>query len=109
MLYCVLRFAGAIVAGRKGLTDKQKVYLYNLGSVFNYVALATLIFHALVLVHQQRRADIAEYAFAFSFLTQYALSAPYKWDKLWMRVKTIITLSSFAVVVILYSISYFSH
>jgi hypothetical protein len=98
-----------MVIGRKGLSDRQKVYLYNLGSIFNYVALASLILHALILVHEQRRADIAEYAFAFSLMTEYALSAPYKWDKLWMRVKTIISLTGFAVVVILYSIIYFFH
>ena len=90
-----------MVIGRKGLSDRQKVYLYNLGSIFNYVALASLILHALILVHEQRRADIAEYAFAFSLMTEYALSAPYKWDKL--------SLTGFAVVVILYSIIYFFH
>ena len=107
MLYCRLRLAVTMAVSRKQLTDKQKVYLYNLGSIFNYVALASLILHALVLVQQQRRADIAEYAFAFSFMAQYALSAPYKWDKLWMRVKTIITFTGFTIVVILYSIIYF--
>ena len=107
MLYCTQRFADAMVTRRKGLTDKQKVCLYNLGSIFDYVALASLILHALVLVHEQRRADIAEYAFAFSFMAQCALSAPYKWDKLWMRIKTIITLIGLTIVVILYSIIYF--
>ncbi len=93
------------MTAREKLKKKQAVILFNIGSIIAYAGIFSLLIHAATNYQQRQSVAASEFGFAILFLISQLLVAPYKWDKLWLRNKTLIYVSVFSAVAIIYLLS----
>ncbi len=93
------------MTARERLKKKQAAILFNIGSITAYAGMFSLLIHAATNYQQRQPVAASEFGFVILFLISQLLAAPYKWDKLWLRIKTLIYISVFSAVAILYLLS----
>ena len=84
------------------LTDRQGAVIYNLGALISYVSLVMLLLDALHVAMHHHAVTWTRFGFAMSWLVGAVLKAPYKWDRLWLRVSALIQILIFSAVSCLY-------
>ena len=84
------------------LTDRQGAVIYNLGALISYVSLVMLLFDALHVARHHDAVTWTRFGFAMSWLVGAILKAPYKWDRIWLRVSALIQILIFSAVSCLY-------
>ena len=84
------------------LTDRQGAVIYNLGALISYVSLVMLLLDALHVARHHDSVTLTRFGFAMSWLVGAILKAPYKWDRLWLRVSALIQILIFSAVSCLY-------
>ena len=84
------------------LTDRQGAVIYNLGALISYVSLVMLLLDALHVAMHHHAVTWTRFGFAMSWLIGAILKAPYKWDRLWLRVSALIQILIFSAVSCLY-------
>ena len=84
------------------LTNRQAAIIYNIGSLLSYVSLVMLLLDAVHVAHQHQAVTLTRFGFAMSWLIGAVLKAPYKWDRLWLRVSALVQIVIFAAVSLLY-------
>lgn len=86
------------------LTNRQAALIYNIGAIVSYVSLVMLVLDAFHVAQHHLEVTLTRFGFALTWLFGALLKAPYKWDRLWLRVSAVIQILTFAVVCILYLI-----
>lgn len=61
-----------------------------------------LLLDAVHVAHQHQAVTLTRFGFAMSWLIGAALKAPYKWDRLWIRVSALVQIVISAAVSLLY-------
>ena len=84
------------------LTDRQGAVIYNLGALISYVSLAMLLLDAFHVAKHHDAVSWTRLGFAMSWLVGAVLKAPYKWDRIWLRVTALIQILTFTTVSCLY-------
>ena len=84
------------------LTDRQGAVIYNLGALISYVSLAMLLLDAFQVARHHDAVSWTRLGFAVSWLVGAVLKAPYKWDRIWLRVTALIQILTFTTVSCLY-------
>ena len=84
------------------LTDRQGAVIYNLGAIISYVSLVMLLLDALHVAKHHDPVTMTRLGFAMSWLIGAVLKAPYKWDRIWLRVSALIQIVIFSAVSCLY-------
>ena len=84
------------------LTNRQAAIIYNIGALLSYVSLVMLLLDAVQVAHQHQAVTLTRFGFAMSWLIGAVLKAPYKWDRLWLRVSALVQIVIFAAVSLLY-------
>ena len=84
------------------LTDRQGAVIYNLGALISYVSLVMLLLDALHVAMHHHAVTWTRFGFAMSWLVGAVLKAPYKWDRIWLRVSALIQILIFSAVSCLY-------
>lgn len=72
------------------LTNRQAAIIYNIGALLSYVSLVMLLLDAVHVAHQHQAVTLTRFGFAMSWLIGAVLKAPYKWDRLWLRVSALV-------------------
>ena len=83
-------------------TEGLKAALYNLGSLFDYVALYFLLATAVEMLHASRKPTLNEYAFILITMLSWIMSLPYEWKLRWARIEGIVYVSVMAIKLITY-------
>ena len=76
--------------------------IYNLGAIISYVSLVMLLLDALHVATHHDPVTLTRFGFALSWLIGAVLKAPYKWDRIWLRVSALIQILIFSAVSCLY-------
>ena len=84
------------------LSNRQGAIAYNIGAAISYVSLVMLLMDAVHVAKQHDPVTWARFGFVVSWLIGAFLKAPYKWDRLWLRVSTLIQILFIAAVTCLY-------
>ena len=84
------------------LTDRQGAVICNLGALISYVSLVMLLLDALHVATHHDPVTLTRFGFALSWLIGAVLKAPYKWDRIWLRVSALIQILIFSAVSCLY-------
>ena len=81
---------------------KNKVIVYNLGAISSYISQMFFLSHGVHMLISHSKPNWSLAGFAAFTLTSIILMAPYKWDKKWMRVKSMVGISIFGSVLLIY-------
>ena len=81
---------------------KYKEIFYNLGALSSYVSQMFFLSHGITMLITREKPHWSTMGFALFTLTSIFLMAPYKWDRKWMRVKSIVGMSIFGAVFLIY-------
>jgi len=84
------------------LTNRQGAIAYNIGALISYVSLVMLVMDAVHTAKQHDPVSLTRFGFALTWLIGAVLKAPYKWDRIWLRVSASIQIVIFAAVSFLY-------
>ena len=84
------------------LTNRQGAVTYNNGALISYVSLVMLLLDALDVARNHDAVTLTRLGFTMSWLIGAILKAPYKWDRLWLRVSALIQILIFSAVSCLY-------
>ena len=81
---------------------KNKEVVYNLGALSSYVSQLLFLVHGITMLVAREKPHWSTIGFALFTLTSIVLMAPYKWDRKWMRVKSIVGMIIFGTVLLIY-------
>ena len=81
---------------------KYKEAVYNLGAFSSYVSQIFFLAHGVTMLASREKPHWSTVGFALFTLTSIVLMAPYKWDRKWMRVKSLVGMSIFGTVLLIY-------
>ena len=81
---------------------RHKEIVYNLGAFSSYVSQLFFLSHGISMLISRERPHWSAMGFALFTLTSIFLMAPYKWDRKWMRVKSIVGMTIFGTVLLIY-------
>jgi len=81
---------------------RHKEIVYNLGALSSYVSQLFFLSHGISMLISRERPHWSTMGFALFTLTSIFLMAPYKWDRKWMRVKSIVGMTIFGTVLLIY-------
>ena len=85
------------------LTNRKAAIIYNIGALLSYVSLVMLLIDAVQVAVHHQPITLTRFGFAMSWLLGALLKAPYKWDRLWLRVSALVQIVIFAAVSLLYA------
>ena len=83
---------------------KHKEIVYNLGALSSYVSQLFFLSHGITMLMTRERPHWSTMGFALFTLTSIVLMAPYKWDRKWMRVKSLVGMTIFGSVLVIYAL-----
>lgn len=83
---------------------EHKALIYNLGALSSYISQACFLSHGIHMLATRTRPHWSTTGFALFTLTSIVLMTPYKWDRKWMRIKSLIGMTTFGSVLILYAV-----
>jgi hypothetical protein len=81
---------------------KYKEAVYNLGAFSSYVSQIFFLAHGITMLASREKPHWSTVGFALFTLTSIILMTPYKWDRKWMRVKSLVGMSIFGSVLLIY-------
>ncbi len=81
---------------------KYKEAFYNLGALSSYVSQLFFLVHGITMLITREKPHWSTMGFALFTLTSIVLMAPYKWDRKWMRVKSMVGMTIFGAVFLIY-------
>ena len=81
---------------------KHKEAVYNLGAFSSYVSQIFFLAHGVTMLASREKPHWSTVGFALFTLTSIILMTPYKWDRKWMRVKSLVGMSIFGSVLLIY-------
>ena len=84
------------------LTDRQRAVIYNLGALISYVSLAMLLLDALHSATHHDPVTLTRFGFAISWVIGAVLMAPYMWNRIWLRVSSLVQILVLSAVSFLY-------
>ena len=82
----------------------HKELVYNLGAFSSYASQVCFLAHALHLLISGSRPHLSLLTFAVFSFASIVLMSPYKWDRKWMRYKSLIGMTTFSSVIFIYSL-----
>ena len=86
---------------------RHKEIVYNLGALSSYVSQLFFLSHGISMLISREKPHWSTMGFALFTLTSIFLMAPYKWDRKWMRVKSIVGMAIFGSVFVIYILCLF--
>ena len=86
---------------------RHKEIVYNLGALSSYVSQLFFLSHGISMLISREKPHWSTMGFALFTLTSIFLMAPYKWDRKWMRVKSIVGMTIFGSVFVIYILCLF--
>ena len=66
--------------------------LYNIGSVLSYAQILIFLAHAIKLLRDREKVHVVALTLLVCTLFGIAMQLPYKWDKRWMVIKSMISI-----------------
>ena len=78
--------------------------MYNLGALSSYVSQLFFLSHGITMLMTREKPHWSTMGFALFTLTSIVLMAPYKWDRKWMRVKSLVGMTIFGSVLVIYAL-----
>ena len=81
---------------------KHKEVVYNLGALSSYVWQLFFLSHGITMLMAREKPHWSTMGFALFTLTSIVLMAPYKWDRKWMRVKSLVGMMFFGSILVIY-------
>lgn len=90
--------------GFQNFLGKNKESLYNLGAISSYTSMLIFLWHGIITLLSKSQPKISLLLYAASTLFSIVVMAPYKWDKKWMRIKTLVGMVVFGSSLIIYLI-----
>ena len=84
------------------LTNRQSAIIYNIGAILSYVSLVMLLLDAFHCAQHHQQVTFTRFGFALTWLIGALLKAPYKWDRLWLKVSALVQIVVFSIVSFLY-------
>ena len=78
--------------------------MYNLGALSSYVSQLFFLSHGITMLMTREKPHWSTMGFALFTFTSIVLMAPYKWDRKWMRVKSLIGMTIFGSVLVIYAL-----
>tara|TARA_B100000900_G_C20321226_1_gene610224 strand:+ start:266 stop:556 length:291 start_codon:yes stop_codon:yes gene_type:complete len=81
---------------------KHKEIVYNLGATSSYIAQMCYLSHGINMLISRSKPHWSITGHVVFTLTAMILMAPYKWDRKWMRVKSMVGMSIFGSVLLIY-------
>ena len=81
---------------------KNKEIIYNLGATSSYISQMFFLSHGVHMLITRSKPHWSSAGFVAFTLTSIILMAPYKWDRKWMRVKSMVGISIFSSVLLIY-------
>ncbi len=84
------------------LTNRQSAIIYNIGAIVSYASLVMLLLDAIHVAQHHQQVTLTRFGFALTWLIGSLLKAPYKWDRLWLKVSALVQILTFAAVSLLY-------
>ena len=85
-----------------GLLFRYKEIIYNIGALSSYVSQGFFLIHGFSMLLNRQRPHWSAAGFALFTLASIVLMAPYKWDRRWMRVKSVVGMAVFGSVLAIY-------
>ena len=73
--------------------DQTKIILFNLGKLISYIAGILLLYHGIENVISHTKITFSILGFLISTIFSQILTLPHKWDKFWIRIGTLISLT----------------
>ena len=83
---------------------KHKEIVYNLGALSSYVSQLFFLSHGITMLMTREKPHWSSMGFALFTLTSIVLMAPYKWDRKLMRVKSLVGITIFGSVLVIYAL-----
>ena len=83
---------------------KHKEIVYNLGALSSYVSQLFFLSHGITMLMTREKPHWSTMGFALFTFTSIVLMAPYKWDRKWMRVKSLVGMTIFGSVLVIYAL-----
>ena len=84
------------------LTNRQSAIIYNIGAILSYMSLVMLLLDAFHCAQHHQQVTFTRFGFALTWLIGALLKAPYKWDRLWLKVSALVQIVIFSIVTFLY-------
>ena len=78
--------------------------MYNLGALSSYVSQLFFLSHGITMLMTREKPHWSTMGFALFTFTSIVLMAPYKWDRKWMRVKSLVGMTIFGSVLVIYAL-----
>ena len=72
--------------------EDNKQILYNLGKIASYTGLLLFFYHGIEHIINHTKVKFSMIGILLTSIISLLLTFPYKWDKYWMRINTIIVL-----------------
>ena len=86
------------------LAFANKEFVYNLGAFSSYMSQLFFLSHGIHMLISRESPHWSTTGFAAFTLTSIILMAPYKWDRKWMRIKSLVGMTTFGSVLIIYAL-----
>ena len=83
---------------------ENKEVVYNLGALSSYVSQLFFLSHGIAMLMARQKSHWSTMGFALFTLTSIVLMAPYKWDRKWMRIKSLVGMTIFGSVLVIYAL-----
>ena len=78
--------------------------MYNLGAISSYALQLFFLTYAITMLMAREKPHWSTMGFALFTLTSIVLMGPYKWDRKWMRVKSLVGMTIFGYVLVIYAL-----
>ena len=83
--------------------ETTKVFLFNFGKLASYISGILLLFHGIHNLLKHKSVSLTILGSLVSAMFSQILTLPYKWDKFWIRISTMISLTLNLLTFIIYS------
>ena len=83
--------------------ETTKVILFNIGKLASYISSIFLLSHGIENLINHKSISLSILGSIVSIMFSQLLTLPYKWDKYWIRVSTMISLTLDFLIIIIYS------
>ena len=75
-----------------------------IGALSSYVSQLFFLSHGITMLMNREKPHWSSMGFALFTLTSIVLMAPYKWDRKWMRMKSLVGITIFGSVLVIYAL-----
>jgi len=82
--------------------EKNKEILYNLGALAGYVEKILFLYHGIEHITNHTKVTFSMIGIIIAIIFAKTLTMPYKWDKFWIRLNTLISLGFYILVLCIY-------